>query len=62
MARAGNETNLEERKKGWSIRKMQKNTYKCKEFGHLEADTIISGRGRTEACFATLTVWLVVRV
>lgn len=28
--------------------------YKRKEFGHWEADTVVSGRGETRACFATL--------
>ncbi|MBR1676564.1 MAG: IS30 family transposase, partial [Clostridia bacterium] len=28
--------------------------YKRKEFGHWEADTVVSGRGKTSACFATL--------
>lgn len=40
--------------KGKSIRKRDKSVYKRKEFGHWEADTVVSGRGKTSACFATL--------
>jgi IS30 family transposase len=39
---------------GKSIRKRDKSVYKRKEFGHWEADTVVSGRGKTSACFATL--------
>lgn len=39
---------------GKSIRKRDKNVYKRNEFGHWEADTVVSGRGKTKACFATL--------
>ena len=39
---------------GKSIRKRDKNVYKRKEFGHWEADTVVSGRGKTSVCFATL--------
>ena len=39
---------------GKSIRKRDKSVYKRKEFGHWEADTVVSGRGKTKACFATL--------
>lgn len=39
---------------GKSIRKRDKNVYNRKEFGHWEADTVVSGRGKTKACFATL--------
>jgi len=39
---------------GKSIRKREKSVYKRKEFGHWEADTVVSGRGKTKACFATL--------
>ena len=28
--------------------------YKRQEFGHWEADTVVSGRGKSKACFATL--------
>ena len=37
-----------------SIRKRDKSVYKRKEFGHWEADTVVSGKGKTKACFATL--------
>ena len=36
------------------ISKRDKSVYKRKEFGHWEADTVVSGRGKTSACFATL--------
>ena len=39
---------------GKSIRKRDKSIYKRLEFGHWEADTVVSGRGKTKACFATL--------
>ncbi len=40
--------------KGKSIRKRAKSVYKRKEFGHWEMDTVVSGRGKTKACFVTL--------
>lgn len=39
---------------GKSIRKRDKSVYKRNEFGHWEAATVVSGRGKTSACFATL--------
>lgn len=39
---------------GKSIRKRDKSVYKRKEFGHWEADTVVSGRGKSKVCFATL--------
>ena len=39
---------------GASIRKRDKSVYKRLEFGHWEADTVVSGRGKSKACFATL--------
>ena len=39
---------------GKSIRKRDKSVYTRKEFGHWEADTVVSGQGKTKACFATL--------
>jgi len=39
---------------GKSIRKRAKEIYKRKEFGHWEADTVVSGQGKSKACFATL--------
>lgn len=39
---------------GKSIRKRDKSVYTRKEFGHWEADTVVSGKGKTKACFATL--------
>lgn len=39
---------------GKSIRKRDRAVYKREEFGHWEADTVVSGRGKTKACFATL--------
>lgn len=39
---------------GKSIRKRDKSVYRREEFGHWEADTVVSGRGKTKTCFATL--------
>ena len=39
---------------GKSIRKRDRSVYKREEFGHWEADTVVSGRGKSKACFATL--------
>ncbi len=40
--------------RGKSIRKRDEKIYKRKEFGHWEMDTVVSGRGKTKACFVTL--------
>ena len=40
--------------KGKSIRKRSKMVYKREEVGHWEADTVVSGLGKSKACFATL--------
>lgn len=39
---------------GKSIRKRDKSVYKRKEVGHWEVDTVVSGLGKSKACFATL--------
>ncbi len=39
---------------GKSIRKRDKSVYMRNEFGHWEADTVVSGQGKSKACFATL--------
>ena len=39
---------------GKSIRKRDRSVYKRLEFGHWEADTVVSGRGKSKTCFATL--------
>ncbi len=39
---------------GKSIRKRDKSVYKRLEFGHWEADTVVSGQGKSKTCFATL--------
>ena len=39
---------------GKSIRKRDKSVYKRKEVGHWEADTVVSGQGKSKTCFATL--------
>ena len=39
---------------GKTIRKRDKSVYKRLEFGHWEADTVVSGRGKSKVCFATL--------
>ena len=38
---------------GKSIRKRDKNVYKRREVGHWEVDTVVSGIGKSKACFAT---------
>ena len=40
--------------KGKSIRKRDKSVYSRKEAGHWEADTVVSGLGKSKACFVTL--------
>lgn len=40
--------------KGRSIRKWGKSVYSQKEAEHWEADTVVSGQGKSKACFATL--------
>ena len=40
--------------KGKSIRKRDKQVYKRQEAGHWEADTVVSGQGKSKACFVTL--------
>ena len=40
--------------KGKSIRKRDKSVYSRLEAGHWEADTVVSGQGKSKACFATL--------
>ena len=40
--------------KGKSIRKRDKTVYSRQEAGHWEADTVVSGQGKSKACFATL--------
>ena len=37
-----------------SIRKRDKSVYSRQEAGHWEADTVVSGQGKSKACFATL--------
>jgi IS30 family transposase len=39
---------------GKSIRKRGKEVYKRLEFGHWEADTVVSGLGKSRCCFVTL--------
>ena len=39
---------------GKSIRKRDRSVYSRKEFGHWEADTVVSGQGKSKVCFATL--------
>jgi IS30 family transposase len=39
---------------GKSIGKRDKSVYKRKEAAHWEADTVVSGQGKSKACFATL--------
>ena len=38
---------------GKSIRKRDKSVYKRQEVGHWEVDTVVSGNGKSKACFAT---------
>ena len=39
---------------GKTIRKRDKSMYSRREAGHWEADTVVSGQGKSKACFATL--------
>lgn len=39
---------------GKTIRKRDKSVYRRKEFGHWEADTVVSGIGKSKVCFCTL--------
>lgn len=39
--------------KGKSIRKRDKSVYRRSEAGHWEVDTVVSGQGKSKACFAT---------
>jgi IS30 family transposase len=39
--------------KGKSIRKRDKSVYRREEAGHWEVDTVVSGQGKSKACFAT---------
>ena len=39
---------------GKTIRKRDKSVYKRIEFGYWEADTVVSGQGKSKVCFATL--------
>lgn len=39
---------------GKSIRKRDKSVYKRIEAGHWEADTVVSGQGKSKVCFATI--------
>ena len=40
--------------KGKSIRKRDKKVYKRADYGHWELDTVVSGLGKSKACFITL--------
>lgn len=40
--------------KGKSIRKRDKRVYKRADYGHWELDTVVSGHGKSRACFVTL--------
>ena len=40
--------------KGKSIRKRDKKIYKRADYGHWELDTVVSGKGKSKACFITL--------
>ena len=50
----GNKETRGKYSKGKSIRKRDKSVYSRKEAGHWEADTVVSGQGKSKACFATL--------
>ena len=50
----GKETRGKLLNKGKSIRKRDKSVYKRKEFGRWEIDTVVSGPGKSKACFVTL--------
>ena len=40
--------------RGKSIRKRDKKVYRRADYGHWELDTVVSGRGKSKACFVTL--------
>ena len=40
--------------KGKSIRRRDRSVYSRKDAGHWEADTVVSGQGKSKVCFATL--------
>ncbi len=42
------------RRKGKLIRRRDKSVYSRLDAGHWEADTVVSGQGKSKACFATL--------
>ena len=50
----GSKDNRGKYAKGKSIRKRDKSVYSRKEAGHWEADTVVSGLGKSKACFVTL--------
>ena len=50
----GSKDNRGKYAKGKSIRKRDKSVYSRKEVGHWEADTVVSGLGKSKACFVTL--------
>ena len=48
------ETRGKIRNKGKSVRKRDKRIYKRADYGHWELDTVVSGLGKSKACFITL--------
>ena len=48
------ETRGKIRNKGKSVRKRDKKIYKRADYGHWELDTVVSGLGKSKACFITL--------
>ena len=50
----GKETRGKLINKGKSIRKRDKSVYRRNEFGHWEIDTVVSGAGKSKACFVTM--------
>lgn len=50
----GTKETQEKYSKGNSIRKRDKSVYSRQKAGHWEADTVVSGQGKSKACFSTL--------
>ena len=53
-SKSGKETRGKLINKGKSIRKRDKSVYRRNEFGHWEIDTVVSGAGKSKACFVTM--------
>ena len=54
LRRKGKRRGAKEYSKGKSIRKRDKLVYSRQKAGHWEANTVVSGQGKSKTCFATL--------